>query len=185
MENQENPFPFFARLRQNRGMSYFEECLATGLWLTPVQRQALYKYLLSEKSELYKESALLLLNRGSLSTQIANAEILYSMNQKKVSFECRRIGEADFSQEIRNIELGRSSNRNIKKLKQFFSQCEVDAIGNFPVPGKIPQDVKGINISKFPYYDLNYYSDGKGRALGWLKKIKSRDSEILTKLRTL
>jgi hypothetical protein len=166
-------------------MSYFEECLATGLWLTPEQRQALYKYLLSEKSELYKESALLLLTRGSFSTQIANAEILYSINQSRVSFECRRIGGADFSQEIRNIELGRSLNRNIKKLTQFFSQCEVDAISNFPVPGKIPQDVKGINISKFPFYDLDYYSDGKGKFLGLIRKWKAADKEILTKLRTL
>ena len=166
-------------------MSYFEECLATGLWLTAEQRQALYKYLLSEKSEHYREFALLLLNRGSLTTQIANAEILYSINQNRVSFECRRIGDADYSQEIRNIELGRSLNRNIKKLKQFFSQCEVDAIGNFPVPGKIPQDVKGINISKFPFYDLDYYSDGTGKFLGLIRKWKAADKEILAKLRTL
>jgi hypothetical protein len=166
-------------------MSYFEECLATGLWLTPEQRQALYKYLLSEKSDLYREFALLLLNRGSLTTQIANAEILYSINQNRVSFECRRIGGADFSQEIRNIELGSSLNRNIKMLKRFFSQCEVDAIGNFPVPGKTPQDVKGINISKFPFYDLDYYSDGKGKFLGLIRKWKSSDKEILMKLRTL
>ena len=166
-------------------MSYFEECLATGLWLTPEQRQALYKYLLSEKSELYREFALLLLNRGSLTTQIANAEILYTVNQNRVSFECRRIGSADFSQEIRNIALGSSLNRNIKMLKRFFSQCEVDAIGNFPVPGKTPQDVKGINISKFPFYDLDYYSDGKGKFLGLIRKWKSSDKEILMKLRTL
>ena len=166
-------------------MSYFEECLATGLWLTPEQRRALYKYLLSEKSKLYREFALLLLNRGSLTTQIANAEILYTVNQNKVSFECRRIGGADFSQEIRNIQLGISLNRNIKILKRFFSQCEVDAIGNFPVSGKTPQDVKGINISKFPFYDLNYYSDGKGKILGLLRKWKSSDKENLMKLRTL
>ena len=166
-------------------MSYFEECLATGLWLTPEQRQALYKYLLSEKSELYREFALLLLNRGSLTTQIANAEIRYLINQNRVSFECRRIGAADFSQEIRNIKLGSSLNRNIKMLKRFFSQCEVDAIGNFPVPGKNPQDVKGINISKFLFYDLDYYSDGKGKFLGLIRKWKSSDKEILMKLRTL
>ena len=166
-------------------MSYFEECLATGLWLTPEQRQALYKYLLSEKSELYREFALLLLNRRSLTTQIANAEIRYSINQNRVSFVCRRIGGADFSQEIRSIELGSSLNRNIKMLKRFFSQCEVDAIGNFPVPGKNPHDVKGINISKFPFYDLDYYSDGKGKFLGLLRKWKSSDKEILMKLRTL
>ena len=165
-------------------MSFFQKCLTLGSYLSQAEKEALYLFLLSDKSNIYLENANSLLKRESLTTRIANGELLYSVKNNIVAFECRKNGGNDFSAVVRERNLGRSRKRNLRNLQQFFAQCEADAICNFPIPSKITQDLKSINISKFPYYDLNYYSNGKGRALGWLKKIKSKDSEILTKLRT-
>jgi len=166
-------------------MSYFEECLATGQWLSQEERQALYRYLLTTKREAYIEFACIFLNRGVLSVQIANGEILYSLNENRATFECRKAGAIEFSPVIRELKLGKSKRGNVLKLKRFFAQCEVDAIGNFPIKGKIPQDLRSINVYRYPFYDLNYYSNGRGRALGLLKKLRTRDSDLLVKLRTL
>ncbi len=35
-------------------MSYFEECLRLGEWLSEADRRALYKYLLESNAEAYK-----------------------------------------------------------------------------------------------------------------------------------
>ena len=57
-------------------MSYFEECLRLGEWLSEVDRRALYKYLLEINKDAYRVHANLLLNNSTLNKTIANGEVI-------------------------------------------------------------------------------------------------------------
>jgi hypothetical protein len=35
-----------------------------------------------------------------------------------------------------------------------------------------------------PFYDLNYYSNGRGKIIGLFKKLQAKDDELLEKLLT-
>jgi hypothetical protein len=89
------------------------------------------------------------------------------------------------SSSIREIQLFRFKRLNIQRLRKYFAQCDVDLIHNFPISGSKISEDSGFGINVFPYYSLAYYSNGKNRLLGLVKKIKTNDKEILTKLRTL
>ena len=75
--------------------------------------------------------------------------------------------------------------RNIRKLQMFFAQSDVDIIRNFPLPSRYPREESGFGISVYPFYTLTYYADGKNLLKGLVRKIRTSDKEILTKLRTL
>jgi len=47
------------------------------------------------------------------------------------------------------------------------------------------QTVGGFGIDAYPYYSLVYYSNSKNLLAGLIKKIRTNDKEILTKLQTL
>ena len=166
-------------------MTYFEQCLAAGPWLTPKERQALYAYLLDDKRRTYQEYARLLLERNNFSNQIANGEIRYLINQNSATYEIRKFGDANYSTVIRELKLPRIKAIRIAKLIRLFAQAEVETIANFPVLDNFEHELNSINFNKYPFYDLNYYSKGKGRFLGFVKKLQTRDAETLAKLRTL
>ena len=165
-------------------MSYFEECLTLGQWLGQEDRRALYKYLLSTNQDSYQSQVDLLLDKGALSKTVANGEIIFVINNGFANYIARKLDSDEFTPVIRQIKLAGVRFYNIRRLKRFFAQSDVDVIHNFPLPGAIPQPETEFSINTFPYYDLAYYSDGKNRLLGFLNKIRTNDRQLLTKLRT-
>lgn len=166
-------------------MSYFEECLTLGQWLSQEDRRALYKYLLSTNSDSYQSQTNLLLANGGLSKAIANGEIVYSLKDGRANYMARKLGSDEFTPVIREMKLTRLNFYNFRRLQKFFAQSEVDAIRNFPLPGANPQSESGFSVNANPYYNLSYYSEGKSLMVGVLRKIQTRDKELLNKLRAL
>jgi len=166
-------------------VNYFEECLRLGEWLSEEDRRALYKYLLVSNNEVYKVQANSLLRNATLKKTIANGEILYSIKNDRVNYIAREIASDDFTPEMREVQLTGFRFIDLARLRKFFAQSDVDVIQNYPLPGENPQTVGGFGIDAYPYYSLAYYSNGKNRLLGLVKKLRTNDKEILTKLRTL
>lgn len=40
----------------------------------------------------------------------------------------------------------------------------------------------GYSTNFYPFYDLEYYSNGRGKILGLIKKFQAKDDELLEKL---
>jgi len=166
-------------------MSYFEECLRLGEWLSQDDRRALYKYLLLSNKKTYEVQANFLLSNAKLNKTIANGEILYSIEKDRVNYIAREIASDEFTPEMREIKLTGFRFIDLARLRKFFAQSDVDVIQNYPLPGENPQTAGGFGIDDYPYYNLAHYSDGKNRLLGLVKKLRTNDKELLTKLRTL
>jgi len=169
----------------NKGVSYFEQCLTSGGLLFQEERRALYSYLLEINRDFYANQAQLLLETGMAIRIIANGEATYILKDGKVSYSARKLNSDDVQSEIREIKLTRVKPLNIKRLRKFFAQCDVDVITNYPLLGPIPSEESGYGINTYPYYTLAYYANGKNYLKGLFVKIKTSDKEILTKLRTL
>jgi len=170
---------------QNKAVSYFEECLRLGEWLSEADRRALYRYLLESNKENYKVQANLLLENSSLKKKIANGEVIYTVLNRQVTYKARKIGSDEFTSEMRKMNLIGISVIDTQKLKKFFAQSDVDVIQNFPLPGENQESEGGFCIDTYPYYTLAYYANGGNPIKGILKKLKTNDKELLTKLRTL
>ena len=169
----------------NKTVSYFEECLRLGEWLSEADRRALYRYLLESNKENYKVQANLLLENSSLKKKIANGEVIYTVLNRQVTYKARKIGSDEFTSEMRKMNLIGISVIDTQKLKKFFAQSDVDVIQNFPLPGENQESEGGFCIDTYPYYTLAYYANGGNPIKGIIKKLRTNDKEILTKLRTL
>ena len=170
---------------QNKGVSYFEECLTFGDRLFQDERRALYKYLLETNKDFYTVQAISLLDSRKCTRIIANGEASYFIKDNFISYSARKLNSDEISDDVRQIRITKIRFFNIRKLRKFFAQSDVDIIRNFPLPSKISQEDYGFGINVNPYYSLAYYSNGKNLLAGLFKKIRTNDKEILTKLRTL
>ncbi|MEO0016666.1 MAG: hypothetical protein RL589_1147 [Actinomycetota bacterium] len=166
-------------------MSYFEECLRLGEWLSEADRRALYRYLLESNKENYKAQANLLLENSSLNKKIANGEVVYTVLNSLVTYKARKIGSDEFTSEMRKMNLIGIPIIDTQRLKKFFAQSDVDVIQNFPLPGENQESEGGFCVDTYPYYTLAYYANGGNPIKGLIKKLRTNDNEILTKLRTL
>jgi hypothetical protein len=169
----------------NKGVSYFEECLTSGGLRFQEERRALYKYLLEINGDFYVNQANLLLNNGTATRNIANGEATFILKDRKVTYSARKSGSNEIQSDLREITLTRIKRYNVKRLQKYFAQCDVDVITNFPIPGRISQEQSGYGFNAYPYYTLAYYADGGNILKGFIKKLRTNDMEILTKLRTL
>ena len=169
----------------NKGVNYFEECLTLGQWMGQEDRRALYKYLAKSKRDSYKTQAGQLLSNGSLFETVANGEIKFMINGRSANYVARKLGLQEFTPVIREINLFGPKFYKKRILQKFFAQSEVDIIYNFPLPGVNKQNESSFNINTYPFYDLSYYSDGKSRLLGLIKKLRTDDKEIVMKLGAL
>ena len=169
----------------NKGVSYFEECLTSGGLLFQEEERALYKYLLEINKDFYINQANLLLDKGITTRCIANGEATFFLRDRKVNYSARELNSDEIQSELREIKLTRIKRYNIRKLERFFAQCDVDVISNFPIPGRIPKEESGYGFNTYPFYTLAYYSNGGNPIKGLIKKLRTNDNEILTKLRTL
>ena len=166
-------------------MSYFEECLRLGEWLSEADRRALYRYLLESNKENYKAQANLLLENSSLKKKIANGEVIYTVLNRQVTYKARKIGSDEFTSEMRKMNLIGIPIIDTQRLKKFFAQSDVDVIQNFPLPGENQESEGGFCVDAYPYYTFAYYANGGNPIKGIIKKLRTNDKEILTKLRTL
>jgi hypothetical protein len=166
-------------------VSYFEECLRLGEWLSEADRRALYRYLLESNKENYKAQANLLLENSSFNKRIANGEVIYTLQSNQVTYKARKIGSVEFSSEMRKMQLMGIQLIDIQRLRKFFAQSDVDVIQNFPLPGENQESEGGFCVDTFPYYTLAYYANGGNPIKGLIKKLRTNDKDILTKLRTL
>lgn len=173
------------QLVHNKTMSYFEECLKLGEWLSESDRRALYKYLLESNQETYEAQANLLLKNSRFNKTIAKGEIFLAIKDGYVSYSARELGSTNFTSEMRKMKLFGIRSIDIGRLKKFFAQSDVDVIQNFPLPGVNAQTQTSFVIDAYPYYSLAYYSNGRNYLKGIINKLKTNDKEILTKLRTL
>ena len=169
----------------NKTVSYFEECLRLGEWLSEADRRALYRYLLESNKENYKAQANLLLENSSLNKRIANGEVIYTLQSNQVTYKARKIGSVEFSSEMRKMQLMGIQLIDTQRLRKFFAQSDVDVIQNFPLPGENQESEGGFCVDTFPYYTLAYYANGGNPIKGLIKKIRTNDKDILIKLRTL
>jgi hypothetical protein len=169
----------------NKTVSYFEECLRLGEWLSEADRRALYRYLLENNKENYKAQANLLLENSSFNKRIANGEVIYTLQSNQVTYKARKIGSVEFSSEMRKMQLMGIQLIDIQRLRKFFAQSDVDVIQNFPLPGENQESEGGFCVDTFPYYTLAYYANGGNPIKGLIKKLRTNDKDILTKLRTL
>ena len=169
----------------NKTVSYFEECLRLGEWLSEADRRALYRYLLESNKENYKAQANLLFENSSLNKRIANGEVIYTLQSNQVTYKARKIGSVEFSSEMRKMQLMGIQLIDTQRLRKFFAQSDVDVIQNFPLPGENQESEGGFCVDTFPYYTLAYYANGGNPIKGLIKKLRTNDKDILTKLRTL
>ena len=167
----------------NKTVSYFEECLRLGEWLSEADRRALYRYLLESNKINYGVQANLLLKDSTLSKKIANGEILYSLKDNVVSYSARKNGSSAFEENVRQVKLHDFSRLQIKKLNKFFAQTEVEVIWNYPLEGRNFQEEGSYCIHSYPYFDLRYFSNGRGRIVGLVNKLKIDDTDLRKKLK--
>jgi len=142
-------------------------------------------YLFEVNRHLYSSQAISLINSGDFTRRIANGEACYFVTDGIVRYSTHRSNSNEVSTDIREIKLSRFLFRNVRRLRKYFAQCNIDVIQNFPIPSSIPQEESGYGINVNPHYSLAYYSKGKNLLAGLIKKIRANDKEILTKLRTL
>ena len=166
-------------------MSYFEECLTLGEWLSEADRRALYKYLLECNRDTYEAQAIILLNESTLKKTVANGEIFFSITNKRVVYRARKKGSIELTSEMRQMELTGLRFIDIKRLKKFIAQSDVDLIQNFPLPGVNASTQTSFGIDAYPYYTLAYYANGRNYLKGLIRKLRTNDRDILTKLRAL
>jgi hypothetical protein len=74
-------------------LSFYEELPTLGSHLRETERVALYKFLLRSKRTGYHSDARELMSAHALKKEIANGEILYSVNGDVLNYSARRKGE--------------------------------------------------------------------------------------------
>lgn len=162
-------------------MSLFEQFLNKGQLLAEEERLALYKFLLINQSDRYTLDAKKLLKEGQLVSYIARSEILYRIDSGRASYSSRLIGSEEFNGPVRDLKLGPIEFLNTRELKKFFAQAEIDNVRNYPIRESHGR-ATGFATNTYPFYDLNYYSNGHGKFLGLIEKIRHTDDELLQKL---
>ena len=155
--------------------------MSLGKLLSEENRLALFKFLLKTNSKRYEVQSRNLIEIGKVETQIANGEIIYLNDGNQVKYLARKIGSETYSPEIRQLKLGKIKKRNLAKLKKFMAQSEVEVISNFPLNEANSDPDAGFGMILNPFYDLNYYSHGRGKILGFIEKIKMNDSKLLNR----
>jgi hypothetical protein len=163
-------------------MSYYEELLTLGQHLHEEERAALYKFLRTKEDLRYSKFAEQLSHFGMLSEQVADGELIFTLKDDFLNYSARKMGTEHLYENLRTAKLGILPFLKQRRIKDFIAQAEVEAIWNFPLPGANEQMSSGYTVISYPFYDLRYFSQGKSRLLGLMKKLVTDDSEIMSKL---
>ena len=157
---------------QNRPVEDFEEILTLGEYLDEDDLHNLYLHL--QTSNLDKYNTLLdeLRKKGRSTSRAANGEIEYKLKLGKVSYSAREMETEHTYSDVRRMWFTPNYFLNRRRLIKFFAQSEVDVIKNFPLPGVNQRTSFGFGVHSYPYYELNFYSNGRGKLKGLLNKYK-------------
>ena len=150
----------------------YEECLTKGEWLDAEERLELYRFLKHKHENDFSDLERELRLNGISYVNIAKGQIKFVLDKNIVKNQVRELGQPEFVDGMRFVKLSHMRIVNRKRLPRFIAQCEVDAIWNFPLDGKFTKTADGFGINSYPYYDLNYYSNGRGRVRGFFAKFK-------------
>ena len=158
---------------QNRPVEDFEEILTLGEYLDEDDLHNLYLHL--QTSNLDKYNTLLdeLRKKGRSTSRAANGEIEYKLKLGKVSYSAREMETEHTYSDVRSMWFTPNYFLNRRRLIKFFAQSEVDVIKNFPLPGVNQRTSFGFGVHSYPYYELNFYSNGRGKLKGLLNKYRS------------
>ena len=108
-------------------------------------------------------------NRRSTS-KAANGEIEYTLKLGKVCYSAREMESVHTYSDVRGMWFIPNYFLNRRRLIKFFAQSEVDVIKNFPLPGVNQRTSFGFGVHSYPYYELNFYSNSRGKLKGLIKK---------------
>jgi hypothetical protein len=86
-------------------MSFYEDLLSRGQHLYQDDRYALYQFLLISNQTRYEEQVSKLVEGGSITSSVANGEIVYIYSHGRLSYSARKNGEANFQEEVRHIQV--------------------------------------------------------------------------------
>lgn len=160
----------------------FEEYLARGPWLAESERLALYKFLLKTRIQKYKDDSDSLIRNKFHKSFTANGEISYSIDSNVVEYKVRKIGDSEWNEQIRTLKLSSLTPFLRRKLCKFFAQAELDTLRNYPLHDETALEQRSFTINVFPYYALDYYSNGNGKVRGFVKKVSAQDDPLLDRL---
>lgn len=158
---------------QNSPVKDFEEILTLGEYLDEDDLRNLYLHLQAANLEKYNTLLDELRKNGSSTSRAANGEIEYRLKLGKVSYSAREIETEHTYSDVRRMWFIPNYFLNRTRLIKFFAQSEVDVIKNFPLPGFNQRTSFGFGVHSFPYYDLNFYSNGRGKLKGLISKYRS------------
>ena len=157
-------------------MEYYDKLLTLGQHLSSERQFELYEFLRKENFNKYTDLLKLIKLKKVAYRKIANAEIKYELRNGLLRDYIRE-ANGEYWEGFRSIRVIPFVKPNVKKYINFFAQCDVDAIANFPVPSEIERTHFGFGIHEYPFYSLEFYSRGRGKTLGLIKR-KKRIAEI-------
>lgn len=157
-------------------MDYYDKLLTLGQHLSSERQFELYEFLKQQNSQVYLNLFEELKNKKVAYRKIANAEIQFELKNGSISNSVRK-QNGEYCDGNRNIRIGGFGLKIKQKLINYFAQCDVDAISNFPIPSDVERSATSFEIVAYPFYSLDFYSRGNGKVLGLLKR-KKRITEI-------
>jgi hypothetical protein len=157
-------------------MEYYDKLLTLGQHLSSERQFELYEFLRNENQDAYTALLENILKNKIAYRKIANAEIKFELRNGILRDYIREFN-GEYCEGNRKIRIAPIGFNKKSKLINFFAQCDVDAISNFPIPSEIERTFIGFGILQYPFYSLEFYSQGKGKFRGLINK-KNRISEI-------
>ena len=130
----------------------------------------------------YQSDAISLLNQGNLKTNIADGEIAYEFTEGEVRYRAQKIGVTKLGNFHRSIIVSKFRAIATSNLTKFFAQAEADVLRNYPILKEPELERGGYTMNFYPFYDVNYYANGRGKIIGLIKKLQAQDDELLEKL---
>jgi hypothetical protein len=157
-------------LGQNCAVKSYEEVIETGAFMFDEAQFELYKWLKINHAPIYIDLEKELISKKVATKIIANGENKFVISFGKVRNLVRELGDPEFSEGMRQIWLTPFSKINRKRLNNFFAQCEVDVLHNYPYVKEEDFPYFNYGINTYPYYSLNYFSNGRGKIKGFVAK---------------
>ena len=157
-------------------MEYYDKLLTLGQHLSSERQFELYEFLLKQNRNIYADLLKELKKSKTAYRRIANAEIKYEISKGILRGYIRDVN-GDCWEENRQIRFWPVGIANKNKLINFLAQCDVDAVFNFPNQSEIERTFVGFGILQYPFYSLEFYSQGRGKLLGLIKR-KNRIADI-------
>lgn len=167
-------------------MEYYDKLLTLGQHLSSERQFELYEFLRKENLPVYLDLFKSLTDNNVAYRKIAAAEIKFELKKGSIRNYVR--GEnGQYIDGNRSIRILFFNLNKKQKIANYFAQCDVEAISNFPITSQIENSLSGLGIVAYPFYSLDYYSKGRGKLIGFVRK-KKRITEIknyLTKMNNL